>query len=135
MWSYFSFQNKQQKAISSRRKSVANSSGARTASTSLPRSTYVVTNDKFIFLQSLYICKTAEVHQDVKCFWWPPRLPWKITRWKLYSSGRESSKGASQGQATGCSNKQGGLLLPPSNANNHPEYLSQKWVVITHSLC
>lgn len=44
------------------------STGAITAGTSLLRSTYVVTNDKFIFLQSLCICKTAEVHQDVKCF-------------------------------------------------------------------
>lgn len=53
-------------------------------SASLPRSTYVVTNDKFIFLQSLCICKTAEVHQDVKWFLWPPRLPWKGTRWKYH---------------------------------------------------
>lgn len=100
IWSYFSFQNKQQKAIPTVIGSTANSSGARAASTSLPRSTYVVTNDKFIFLQSLYICKTAEVHQDVKCFWWPPRLPWKITRWKLHSRGGRSSQGASQGQAS-----------------------------------
>ena len=100
IWSYFSFQNKQQKAISTERESTANNSGARAASTSLPRSTYVVTNDKFIFLQSLYICKTAEVHQDVKCFWWPPRLPWKITRWKLHSSGGWSNKGTFQGQAS-----------------------------------
>lgn len=44
------------------------STGAVATGTSLLRSTYVVTNDKFIFLQSLCICKTAEVHQDVKCF-------------------------------------------------------------------
>lgn len=44
------------------------STGAAATGTSLLRSTYVVTNDKFIFLQSLCICKTAEVHQDVKCF-------------------------------------------------------------------
>lgn len=44
------------------------STGAIATGTSLLKSTYVVTNDKFIFLQSLCICKTAEVHQDVKCF-------------------------------------------------------------------
>jgi len=44
------------------------STGAIATRTSLLRSTYVVTNDKFIFPQSLCICKTAEVHQDVKCF-------------------------------------------------------------------
>lgn len=34
----------------------------------LHRSAYVVTNDTFIFLQRLCVCKTAEVHQDVKYF-------------------------------------------------------------------
>jgi len=67
------------------------STGAIATGTSLLRSTSVVTNDKFIFLQSLCICKTAEVHQDVKCFLWPPSLPWKITRWKHnFSTGQST---------------------------------------------
>lgn len=46
-------------------------------STSLPalhRSAYVVTNDTFIFLQSLCVCKTAEVHQDVKYSGWATQV-------------------------------------------------------------
>lgn len=58
------------------------SSSSLLPSPSLSKSAYVVTNDTFIFLQRLCICKTAEVHQDVKYFGWPPRLLWKITRWK-----------------------------------------------------
>lgn len=54
-----------------------------------PKSAYVVTNDTFIFLQRLCICKTAEVHQDVKYFGWPPRLLWKITRWKYNYSAED----------------------------------------------
>lgn len=45
--------------------------------TSLPalhRSAYVVTNDTFIFLQSLCVCKTAEVHQDVKYSGWATQV-------------------------------------------------------------
>lgn len=53
------------------------------------KSAYVVTNDTFIFLQRLCICKTAEVHQDVKYFGWPPRLLWKITRWKYNCSAED----------------------------------------------
>lgn len=40
----------------------------------LHRSAYVVTNDTFIFLQSLCVCKTAEVHQDVKYFGWATQV-------------------------------------------------------------
>lgn len=75
------------------------------------------------------------MHQDVKCFWGPPRLPWKITRWKLHSRGGEGSEGAFQGQATGSSNKQRGLPPHQSNANNRSKYLSPKRVVIAHFLC
>lgn len=38
------------------------------------RSAYVVTNDTFIFLQRLCVCKTAEVHQDVKYFGWATQV-------------------------------------------------------------
>lgn len=38
------------------------------------RSAYVVTNDTFIFLQSLCVCKTAEVHQDVKYSGWATQV-------------------------------------------------------------
>lgn len=40
----------------------------------LHRSAYVVTNDTFIFLQRLCVCKTAEVHQDVKYFGWATQV-------------------------------------------------------------
>lgn len=40
----------------------------------LCRSAYVVTNDTFIFLQRLCVCKTAEVHQDVKYFGWATQV-------------------------------------------------------------
>lgn len=40
----------------------------------LYRSAYVVTNDTFIFLQRLCVCKTAEVHQDVKYFGWATQV-------------------------------------------------------------
>ena len=135
IWSYFSFQNKHQKAISTVGESTANSSGVRTASTSLPRSTDVVTNDKFIFLQSLCICKTAEVHQDVKCFRWPPRLPWKITRWKLLCSGDGAAGALSRDRPAGRLRQPAeGLPLEPSNADNGSKRLSAEWAVIMLSL-
>lgn len=40
----------------------------------LHRSAYVVTNDTFIFLQRVCVCKTAEVHQDVKYFGWATQV-------------------------------------------------------------
>lgn len=40
----------------------------------LHRSAYVVTNDTFIFLQRLCVCKTAEVHQDVKYLGWATQV-------------------------------------------------------------
>lgn len=40
----------------------------------LRRSAYVVTNDTFIFLQRVCVCKTAEVHQDVKYFGWATQV-------------------------------------------------------------
>lgn len=134
IWSYFSFQNKHQKAISTVGERAANGSGARTASTSLPRSTDVVTNDKFIFLQSLYICKTAEVHQDVKCFRWPPRLPWKITRWKLRSSGGRSRQGACSGQASRLQQLAEGLPPGGSDADNCSKCVSTEGAGIMLSL-